>query len=186
VHYLWYYIYRPVGPQPTPELSLEEDDIVRLRRFIVDSRSTAPLVIIDAYWDHEGRAVCPATAGISHHVGPAGSIEPCPPIQFSADTIREDGGVAGAFATSEFLARFRGEIGAVTPGCILLEEPERLAELVTSAGAVDSSGRGTALDELRCMRPRPGHHLPGREIPERDPFYRFAKKNWFFGFAAYG
>jgi len=38
VHYVWYYIYRPVGPDPKPELVLSEDQIVRLRRFMVEMR----------------------------------------------------------------------------------------------------------------------------------------------------
>lgn len=185
-HYLWYYIYRPVGPRPCPELALDEDDIVRLRRFLVDHRPNAPLMLVDAYWDHEGRAVCPAAAGISHHVGPGGDVEPCPPIQFSTGSIRGNGGLASVCAKSEFLRAFRRVAGETTPGCILLERPDVLKNLVVDEGACDTSGRGKGLEEIAAMTPLPGHHVPGREIPEKDFFYRFAKKHWFFGFAAYG
>ena len=54
------------------------------------------------------------------------------------------------------------------------------------AEARDSSGRGTAHAELAAMQVRPSHHLPGQEIPESSWAYRFAKKNYFFGFGAYG
>ena len=87
---------------------------------------------------------------------------------------------------SEFLAEFRKCAASTTRGCILLEDPEALWRLVHSKGARDSSGRGTAHSELAAMRPLPGHNQPGQEIAERSWPYRFAKRNWFFGFGAYG
>jgi sulfatase maturation enzyme AslB (radical SAM superfamily) len=49
--YMWYYIYRPVGPVPSPELALTPEQVRRVRQFIVDQRPVAPLAIVDAYWD---------------------------------------------------------------------------------------------------------------------------------------
>ena len=187
--YLWYYIYRPVGPRPTPELALSEEEILRLRRFIVDIRMKAPLGIVDAYWNEKGEALCPAATGISHHVGPGGDIEPCPPIQFARENIREASGETSnqdPFAESDFLQRFREFSASSTRGCVLLECPEKLHAFLTAEGARDTSGRGTGMAELAQMRTLPGHHMPGREIPEKHPFYYFAKKHWFFGFGAYG
>lgn len=80
MHYAWFYIYRPVGPNPTPELCLTPEQIRELRRFLVDARTWAPIIVVDTYWDAEGRAVCPAATGISYHITPAGFIEPCPVI----------------------------------------------------------------------------------------------------------
>ena len=34
------------------------------------------------------------------------------------------------------------------------------------------------------MDSRPSQHDPENEIPEKNWFYRFAKKHWFFGFGA--
>jgi len=184
--YLWYYIYRPVGPRPTPELALSEEEILELRRFIVDIRLKAPLGIVDAYWNDKGEAMCPAATGISHHVGPGGDIEPCPPLQFAKESIREAANGKDPFADSDFLERFRKFSSENTRGCVLLECPEKLHAFMESESARDTSGRGTGMDELAAMRALPGHHLPGKEIPERHPFYSFAKKHWFFGFGAYG
>ncbi len=184
--YLWYYIYRPVGPRPTPELALSEEEILELRRFIVESRLKAPLGIVDAYWNEKGEAMCPAATGISHHVGPGGDIEPCPPIQFARESIREANGGKDPFADSGFLERFRKFSAENTRGCVLLECPEKLHAFMEAEGARDTSGRGTGMAELSAMHTLPGHHLPGREIPEKHPFYYFAKKHWFFGFGAYG
>jgi MoaA/NifB/PqqE/SkfB family radical SAM enzyme len=185
-HYLWYYVYRPVGPDPSPQLALSVDEILRLRKFIVEVRARAPIMIIDAYWDHEGKALCPAAVGISHHINPAGDIEPCPVVQFARDNVGDGRNLAELFGQSEFLKAFRAKIAETTRGCILLDRPEALKAFLVQQGARDTSGRGTGLAELSAMIARPGHHLPGQEIPEKHWAYRFAKKHWFFGFGAYG
>ncbi len=184
--YVWYYIYRPVGAAPTPELALSAEQIRQLRRFIVDIRLTAPVIVVDAYWDHEGRALCPAATGISHHIGPSGFVEPCPPIQFARDRIVAGSDPASVLRGSEFLARFREMAAARTRGCILLDNPAALRAFMQESGATDSSGRGSGLAELGAMTVLPSHDMAGAEIPERCPAYRFAKKHWFFGFGAYG
>ncbi len=184
--YVWYYIYRPVGYAPTPELALSREQIRQLRRFIVDIRLTAPVIVVDAYWDHEGRGLCPAATGISHHISPAGYIEPCPPIQFARDRVGDGTQLAAIFNDSEFLAAFRKMTSACTRGCILLDDPAALRAFVEESQATDTTGRGSGLAELGAMTCLPSHDMPGEEIPERCPAYRFAKKHWFFGFGAYG
>ncbi len=184
--YLWYYIYRPAGSNPCPELALDEDDILRLRKFIVDIRTSAPILIIDAYWDDRGRALCPAATGISIHINPDGYAEPCPPIQFAADHITEQSDIHTLLAESEFLHTFRKTAAETTRGCILLEHPDTLHNFILTQNAVDTTGRNSGIQELKSMQCLPGHHLPGREIPEKHWLYRFAKKHWFFGFGAYG
>lgn len=186
VHYLWYYIYRPVGPQPTPELALTPEQIVALRRFIVDSRTRSPLMIVDAYWDHDGKALCPAAVGMAHHIGPGGDVEPCPPIQFARDNIHSGKPLTELFRDSEFLKAFRDFSRTTTRGCVIMEDPEKLHAFLKAQVALDSSGRGTAYQELAAMSAHTSHHVPNTEIPERCPGYRFAKKHWFFGFGAYG
>ncbi|MCX7898577.1 MAG: bifunctional proline dehydrogenase/L-glutamate gamma-semialdehyde dehydrogenase PutA, partial [Methylocystis sp.] len=39
-----------------------------LRRFIVEMRARMPIAMIDAYYGHDGRALCPMSTGISHHI----------------------------------------------------------------------------------------------------------------------
>jgi MoaA/NifB/PqqE/SkfB family radical SAM enzyme len=186
VHYLWYYIYRPVGATPAPELALEAAEILQLRRFMVDTRCHAPLILVDAYWDHAGRALCPAATGISHHIGPGGDIEPCPVIQFAKENIGDGRGLVEKISNSEYLARFREFSARTTRGCVIMDHPAELRQFLEREGAADTTGRNTGLAELGAMRPRPSHHVPGQEIPERSWVYRFAKKHWFFGFGAYG
>jgi hypothetical protein len=42
------------------------------------------------------------------------------------------------------------------------------------------------MDELARRSSMICHHLPGKEIPEKNWLYRYAKKYWFFGFGTYG
>lgn len=186
VHYLWYYIYRPVGPDPAPELALGSEDIVRVRRFLVEVRRQVPLMVVDAYWDHEGHALCPAAAGVCGHIGPDGDLEPCPPIQFAADRVGRDDDAVRQFADSSFLAEFRGMAAAATRGCVLMEQPQQLLSFMEASGARDTTGRGTGRQELSRMHRLPSHDMRDGAIPERQWFYRMAKKRWFFGLGAYG
>ena len=186
VHYLWYYIYRPVGRDPGANLCLTEEQVLALRQFMVDLRPRVPMVIVDAYWDDQGRALCPAATGISHHIGPMGDIEPCPPVQFAREKLKKHYPLKTLLEDSVFLTEFRRFAASRTRGCVLLECPDQLHAFLREQQARDTSGRGTAYAELRQMSCRPGHHLPGREIPEKHWAYRFAKKHWFFGFGAYG
>lgn len=181
--YLWYYIYRPVGPNPDPARALTREQIVRLRRFLVEMRSRVPLVLVDAYWDHEGRALCPAAVGISHHIGPGGDVEPCPPLQFSCGNIAD--GAEAALGT-DALADARRFLREQGRGCILLDNPGALAEYVRQRGLPDSSGRDAFCEELSRMAPLADHDMGEERIPEKHWFYRLAKKYWFFGFGAYG
>jgi MoaA/NifB/PqqE/SkfB family radical SAM enzyme len=186
VHYVWYTTFRPVGPDPAPELALRPEQVLRVRRFAMDVRNTRPIGVVDAYWDEQGYALCPAVVGISHHIGPGGDVEPCPIIQFARENIRDNG--ADIFETvtrSTFLRDFRRTTAAQTRGCIVLERPDLLKELVERHAARDTTARQTALAELEAMQPRNSQHVPGHELPEENWLYRFTKKHWFFGFGAY-
>jgi MoaA/NifB/PqqE/SkfB family radical SAM enzyme len=185
VHYVWFHTYRAVGPKPNPELSLTPEQIVQVRRFVVEMRSRLPIAIVDAYWDDKGEALCPMATGVSHHISPYGDIEPCPIIQFARETIRDRESVFDVMRESAFLRDFRETAAKATHGCVVLERPDLVRDLVTRHGARDTTQRGTALAEIDAMQPRHSQHQPGQEIPEDHWAYRFAKKHWFFGFGAY-
>jgi len=185
VHYAWFHTYRVAGPKPTPELALRPEQVIQVRRFIVEMRSRLPIAIVDAYWDDRGQALCPMATGVSHHIGPSGAIEPCPIIQFATESIRDKGGIYDVMTKSAFLRDFRETAAQATQGCIVLERPDLVRDLVLKHGARDTTQRGTALAELDLLEPRNSQHNPGNEIPEDHWAYRFAKKHWFFGFGAY-
>lgn len=185
VLYVWFHTYRPVGPNAAPELALSPEQVLELRRFVVQMRSRLPIGIVDAYWDDRGEALCPMATGVSHHIGPAGHVEPCPIIQFATESIHDRESIYEIMTGSDFLRDFRRTAAQATRGCIVLERPDLVKELVTRHGARDTTQRGAALAEIEAMQPRPSQHLPGQEVPEEHWAYRFAKKHWFFGFGAY-
>lgn len=185
VHYVWFHTYRPVGPKPNFDLALRPDQLVRTRKFVVEMRSRVPIAIIDAYYGHDGKALCPMSTGVSHHVSPTGDIEPCPIIQFATENIRDSRGVYETMRDSSFLRDFRELSAQATRGCVVLERPDLVKQLVVKHGARDTTVRGTALAELDAMTPRFSQWLPGEEIPEKHWMYRLAKKHWFSDFGAY-
>jgi len=184
-HYVWYHTYRPVGPKPNFQLALRPDQLVRVRRFVVEMRAKVPIAIIDAYYDHRGEALCPMSTGISHHISPRGDIEPCPIIQFAVETIRDPRGLYETMRDSTFLKDFRELSARHTRGCVVLERPDLVKELVVKHGARDTTARGAAMAELEAMTPRFSQWLPGEEVPEKHWMYRLAKKYWFNDFNAY-
>lgn len=185
VHYVWFHTYRVVGPKPAPHLALRPEQVLAVRRFIVQMRARLPLAIVDAYWDDRGEALCPMATGVSHHIGPGGDIEPCPVLQFATATVTDGPSLYKTMTQSAFLRDFRETAARTTRGCIVLERPDLVRELVRKHGARDTTQRGTALAEFEAMTPRRSQHSPGEEIPEEHWAYRFAKKHWFFGFGAY-
>jgi MoaA/NifB/PqqE/SkfB family radical SAM enzyme len=189
VMYTWFHVYRPMGPDARPELCLTPKQQLAARRFVVEMRAKKPIIIIDAYFDGEGQALCPAATGISHHINPWGDIEPCPIVQFTRESIHAsepDGrSLREKFLQSDYLRDFRDLARSTTRGCIVLERPDLLKQLVEKHGARDSTARGTALQELKAMRVRTSQYTPGGEIPERNWLYRLARRFWFNDFGAY-
>jgi MoaA/NifB/PqqE/SkfB family radical SAM enzyme len=189
VLYTWFHVYRPMGPNPNPDLCLTPEQAVRARQFVVEMRAKKPIVIIDAYHDGEGRALCPAATGISHHINPWGDIEPCPIVQFSKESIHATDAdprpLRQKFLQSAFLADFRKLAQQTTRGCIVLERPDLLKKLVEAHGARDATARQTALAELEAMTTRTSQYNPQVEIPEKNVFYRLAKRFFFNDFGVY-
>ena len=187
VHYFWYFIYRPCGTDPDYENALDRDHVLKLRRFLVDRRRTEKILILDAYWDADGRALCPGAMGLSHHIAPNGAVEFCPILQSADGFLNADASnLEAIFQRKTLLSglrRFSTEQGR---DCMLMRSPRELRDFLVSNGAQDSSGREAFFRELAEREPFSCHDVPGVEIPERSAAYRFGKRNYFFGFGAYG
>lgn len=184
-HYAWYHTYRPVGPQIHEELALTPEQARRVRQFVVDMRCKMPIGMIDAYYDGEGKALCPMATGISHHIGPTGGVEPCPVIQFAAENVNETDSIYDTLTQSAFMKDFRETTAKHTRGCIVLERPDLVLDLVEKHGARDTTIRQTAKAELKSMTPKGSQYQPGEEIPDKHWMYRLAKRYWFNDFNAY-
>ncbi|MBI5692902.1 MAG: radical SAM protein [Verrucomicrobia bacterium] len=185
VHYAWYHGYRTVGPKPNFDLARTPEQLVRIRRFVTEARARLPIAIVDAYYDHQGQALCPMATGVSHHISPRGDIEPCPILQFAVEDIHDPRGIYETMRQSAFLKDFREITARHTRGCVVLERPDLVKEIVRKHGARDTTVRGTAMAELDAITPRFSQWLPGEEVPEKHWMYRIAKKYWFHDFGAY-
>ena len=183
--YLWYHTYRPMGPDASPELALTPEQQLRIRKFVVRTRATKPIGVVDAYYDGGGKALCPAATGFTHHISPWGDIEPCPIVQFAKESIHDERPLADTFNQSEFLSDFRQLAASTTRGCIVLERPDLLHQLVEIHGARDTTVRQTARAELLAMTPRPSQYNPANEVPEQNWIYRLVKRHFFSDFGAY-
>lgn len=185
VSYLWYYFFRPMGGASSLSDCLSEDLLFEGRKTILSLRRKSPLLIVDAYWDAEGNAVCPATRKLGFHINPDGSLNFCPPLPFSTEKITAGGDIAKLAKESVFLEECRKFALEKTPGCVILEDPKGLADKIGELKACEAN-TGGALDDLRQLSPKSSHHLPGREQPEDLWIYRTFKKNMFFGMSAMG
>lgn len=185
VMYCWFHVYRVVGPEASPELALDTQELQRVRQFVVDTRVKKPIIVIDAYHDGQGQALCPAVTGFTHHIGPGGHVEPCPIIQLATDSIHDGRAMKEVFNESEFLKDFRESVSANTRGCVVLERPDILLQLAEKHGAIDSTQRKTVLHELMETSPRRSQYVPGTEIPERSWAYRLAKWYAFHDYGTY-
>jgi MoaA/NifB/PqqE/SkfB family radical SAM enzyme len=184
--YLWYYVYRPVGPNPSPQLCVSREQMIHIRRKLLELRRRHPIILIDTYWDADGKALCPAALGMGFHIGPQGSIEPCPPLSFACQTVRDhDRDLFRTINSSAFLRGFQEFAASHTRGCVILEQPQELVRYLRQQEATDYSTRD-AYAELSASTPRGSHHLPGEEIPEDYWVYRMLKRQVFFGMGAYG
>jgi hypothetical protein len=183
--YLWYYVFRPVGPDPAPNYCVEREQMVELRQRLLDLRRQQPIILIDTYWNAKGEAVCPAALGMGYHIGPQGSIEPCPPLSFACETIRDGNNLFETINESRYLREFSEFANQHTRGCVILEHPQELAKFLARSGVTDYSGRD-ALAELSAGIARSSHDMSGYEIPEDYWVYRFLKNQLFFGMGGYG
>jgi MoaA/NifB/PqqE/SkfB family radical SAM enzyme len=185
VLYTWFHIYRPVGPEPNQELALTPEQQRAARQFVVDMRVKKPIIFIDAYYDADGKALCPMATGFTHHISPWGDIEPCPIIQFATDSIHDARPLREVFNESEFLRDFRQAAATHTRGCIVLERPDVMKQLIEKHGAKDTTARKAAAAELDAMQSRSSQYSPGYEIPEKSWAYRLAKKIAFHEYGVY-
>ena len=167
VHYIWYFIYRPCGPDPEYENALDREHVLKLRQFLVEQRRTAKIVILDAYWDAEGHAQCPGAMGLSHHISPNGAVEFCPIMQAAGGHLNADASnLEAIFQQETLLAGLRKFSASQGRDCMVIHSPHELLDNLKANSAEDSSGRDGFFRELAERTPMCCHDVPGGEIPE--------------------
>lgn len=134
--FAWYFHYMPVGNDAVTDLlpSKEQREAIyhRLRTF----RATKPIFIMDFQNDGEYVGGCIAGGRRYLHINANGDCDPCVFIHYSNANIR-DTKLLDVFRTSLFMAYHDNQPfndNHLRP-CPMLENPEKLREMVRQSGA---------------------------------------------------
>ncbi|MCA9041065.1 MAG: radical SAM protein, partial [Planctomycetaceae bacterium] len=107
-------------------------------------------------------------------------------VQFSKENIHDaDKSLKEKFLGSTYLKEFRQLARSTTRGCVVLERPDLLKQLMEKEEVADGTARQTALAELDAMEVRTSQYNPAHQIPEKSWVYRFAKRHWYNDFGVY-
>ena len=90
------------------------------------------------------------------------------------------------YAQSQYLAGMRQKVAQCTRGCIVMDNPQRLVQILQGYELHETTTRGTAMKEYTNTSNIPSHDMEPELIPEKSRPYRWLKRNYFFGFGAYG
>ena len=136
VYFIWYFHYMPVGNDASPELLPTPEQRVeayhRIRRF----RTEKPLFAMDFQNDGEYVGGCIAGGRRYLHINANGDVDPCVFIHYSDSNIREKT-LLEALQGPIFMAYHDGQPfndNHMRP-CPMLENPEKLREMVAKTGA---------------------------------------------------
>ena len=137
--FVWYFHYMPVGQAATPELMLKPDQRLEMIKKIREFRGTKPIFAMD--FQNDGAAVGGCIAGGRKylHINAKGDVEPCVFIHYSNVNIH-DVSLLDALRSPLFQAYHDNQPfndNHLRP-CPMLENPERLRQLVKETGAVNT------------------------------------------------
>lgn len=152
-YFIWYFHYMPVGNDAVPELlptpEQRKGTYERIRHF----RSSKPLFAMDFQNDAEYVGGCIAGGHRYLHINANGDVDPCVFIHYSDSNIREKS-LLDALRSPMMMAYHRGQPfneNMLRP-CPMLENPQRLREMVASAGARSTDLQSPESAEHLCAK----------------------------------
>lgn len=152
-YFIWYFHYMPVGNDAVPELlptpEQRKGTYERIRHF----RAAKPLFAMDFQNDAEYVGGCIAGGHRYLHINANGDIDPCVFIHYSDSNIREKS-LLDALRSPMMMAYHRGQPfnkNMLRP-CPMLENPQRLREMVASAGAHSTDLQSPESAEHLCAK----------------------------------
>lgn len=167
--FAWFFTYMPVGVDAVPELMATAEQ----RKFMYDQirafRSTKPLFTMDFWNDGEYVNGCIAGGRNYLHINAAGDIEPCAFIHYSDSNIHEKT-LLEAYKSPLFMAYRRNQPfndNMLRP-CPLLDNPERLTQMVDQTGAKSTD----------MMHPEDVHELAGKCVETAKNWAPVADELW--------
>jgi len=152
-YFIWYFHYMPVGNDAVPELlptpEQRKGTYERIRHF----RASKPLFAMDFQNDAEYVGGCIAGGHRYLHINANGDVDPCVFIHYSDSNIREKS-LLDALRSPMMMAYHRGQPfnkNMLRP-CPMLENPQRLREMVANAGAHSTDLQSPESAEHLCAK----------------------------------
>ena len=152
-YFIWYFHYMPVGNDASPELLPTPEQRTEVYHRIRRLRTTKPLFAMDFQNDAEYVGGCIAGGRRYLHINANGDVDPCVFIHYSDSNIRQKS-LLDCLRGPIFMAYHDGQPfneNMLQP-CPMLENPEKLREMVDRTGA-----RSTDLQS-----PESADHLCGK------------------------
>lgn len=151
--FVWYFHYMPVGNDAVPELMPTPEQRTEMYKRIRDYRSRKPLFAMDFQNDAEYVGGCIAGGRRYLHINANGDIDPCVFIHYSDSNIREKT-LLEALRSPMFMAYHDGQPFSenMLRPCPMLENPEKLREMVTKAGAHSTDPQSPESVEHLCAK----------------------------------
>ena len=156
VKFSWYFNYMPVGAHAVPELIPrveQRKELYHWLRKVRNSKTGKTLFIVDFQNDGEYVGGCIAGGRNYFHVNPAGDIEPCVFIHFADSNIREHT-LLQALNNPLFQEYYHNQPfndNHLRP-CPMLENPEKLREMIKKTGAKSTDFLAPEDVETVCAR----------------------------------
>lgn len=151
--FTWYFHYMPVGNDAAPELLPSPEQRTGVYEKIRHYRATKPLFAMDFQNDAEYVGGCIAGGYRYLHINANGDIDPCVFIHYSDSNIREKT-LLEALRSPMMMAYHRNQPfneNMLRP-CPMLENPQKLREMVATAGAHSTDLQSPESAEHLCSK----------------------------------
>ena len=152
-YFIWYFHYMPVGNDAAPELlptpAQRRETYERIRKY----RATKPLFAMDFQNDAEFVGGCIAGGRRYLHINANGDIDPCVFIHYSDSNIREKT-LLEALQSPMMMAYHDGQPfnDNMYRPCPMLENPQKLREMVEKSGAHSTDLQSPESAEHLCAK----------------------------------
>lgn len=167
--FVWYFHYMPVGNDAVPELLPNPEQREFMYHRIREIRRTKPIFAMDFQNDGEYVGGCIAGGRRYLHINANGDVDPCVFVHYSDSNIREKS-LLECLQSPVFMAYHDGQPfneNHLRP-CPMLENPEKLREMIHRTGAVSTD----------LQSPESVDHLCDKCVEYADNWAPTAERLW--------
>ena len=151
--FVWYFHYMPVGNDASPDLMPSPQQREHMYHQVRWARQTKPIFAMDFQNDGQYVGGCIAGGRRYLHINANGDVDPCVFIHYSDSNIREKT-LIECLTSDLFLAYHDGQPfndNHLRP-CPMLENPEKLREMINRTGAKSSDLESPESVEHLCAK----------------------------------